>query len=169
MSPSDFELDPEVYTYLRNLSNRIHRGRSGHESIRPTELLHEAWMKASASSTEYQSREHFLAVATTAMRQILVDRARARMTARRGGEWSRVTLSGLAQDDDPVDVLQLDETLKKLEALDPRAARVVVLRTFGGMTQPEIAEVMEVSERSIRRTWRFAKAFLTINLTSTAG
>ena len=141
---------------------RIHdeRGRND-RTMQPTALLHEAWMKVTGSTCQYSSREHFLAVAARAMRQLLVDRARARMSLKRGGDWDRVTLSGVG--DDPsamLDVLSLDSALKKLAELDPVAADVAQLRTFGGMTVQETADALDISARSVNRKWRFATAVL---------
>ena len=125
-----------------------------------TALLHEAWMKLERSQTRFESRAHFIAVAAKAMRQILVNRARDRDTAKRGGGARRTTLTGLGESQDTVDLLALDRALDALEEVDPDAARVVLMRAFGGLTLAEVAEVLEVSERSVSRSWRFARAFL---------
>ena len=154
-------LDPETYAWLRNLAGRIHAEKGRNATLQPTALLHEAWMKVAASSSTYESKGHFLAIAARAMRQILVDRARARMSQKRGGDWDQVTLSGVG--DDPgrlLDVLELDRALSKLEAVDPDAARMAMLRTFGGMTAAEAAAATGTSVRSGQRHWRFARAFL---------
>ena len=154
-------LDPETYAYLRNLAGRIHAERGRNATLQPTALLHEAWMKVANSSSQYASREHFLAIAARAMRQILVDRARARLSQKRGGDWKQVTLSGVGDSPDRMlDVLELDRALGKPEAVDPVAAKVAVLRTFGGMTAPEAAEALDMSVRTLQRHWRFARVFL---------
>ena len=153
-------LDAETYAHLRALAGRVHAGRR-QGTLQPTALLHEAWLKVARSNCQFTDREHFLAVAARAMRQILVDRARARMSQKRGGDRHQVTLSGVG--DDPhriIDVLGLDAAMTKLEAVDPVAAKVAVMRTFGGMTAPETAEALGTSLRSVERAWRFARVFL---------
>lgn len=155
-------LDPETYAHLRAIAGRIHaeRGSNSH-TLQPTALLHEAWMKVRNGGAEYNSREHFMAVAARAMRQILIDGVRARLSQKRGGGWERVTLSGVGEAPNRLlDVLGLDAALSQLEAVDPRAAEVAVLRTFGGLTNVEAAAAMGISERGVYRSWRFAKVFL---------
>jgi RNA polymerase sigma-70 factor (ECF subfamily) len=155
-------LDPDTCAYLRNLAARIYseKGR-GDNTMQPTALLHEAWMKVANSSSKYESREHFLAVAARAMRQILVDRARARLSLKRGGNWDRVTLSGVGDSPDSLlDVLSLDEALKKLAEIDPIAADVAQLRTFGGMNVNETAHALDIATRTVNRKWRFATAVI---------
>lgn len=161
-------LDAETYAHLRNLASRIHARQGGRSTtIQPTALLHEAWMKVAHSSCVYNDRQHFLAVAARAMRQILVDRARARGSKKRGGEFRQVTLTGLGEDPSQLlDILDLDAALSQLEAVDEKAARVAVLRTFGGMTAEEAAEAMGMSLRTLQRSWRFARVFLAQKLTA---
>jgi RNA polymerase sigma factor (TIGR02999 family) len=147
---------------LRALAERIYfeRGR-GQQTLEPTALLHEAWMKLARSSSRYESRAHFVAVAARAMRQILVNRAQARQADKRGGDQQHTTLSGIAGGPElRLEVLVLDRALTELEAADPRSAEVALLRTFGGMTVPEVAEATGLSPRSVDRAWRFARAFL---------
>jgi RNA polymerase sigma-70 factor (ECF subfamily) len=155
-------LDPEAYRHLKAIAGRISSSRRGLDTIQPTALLHEAWEKLARNDRQYNSREHFMATAAQAMRQILVDRARARFTSKRGGgAMQRTTLSGLSGDGaQALDVLMLDEALGMLEALDPQAARIALLRTFSGMTVEETAETMGLSPRSVNRNWRFARAYL---------
>ena len=143
-------LDPELYAQLRALASRV-RGSRG-ATLQPTALLHEAWMKLERSQTRFESRAHFIAVAAKAMRQILVNRARDRDTAKRGGGARRTTLTGLGESQDTVDLLALDRALDALEEVDPDAARVVLMRAFGGLTLAEVAEVLEVSERMTSAT-----------------
>jgi RNA polymerase sigma factor (TIGR02999 family) len=154
-------LDEDTYAHLKNLARRIYaeRGRA-HQTIQPTVLLHEAWMKVERSEAEYESRAHFLACAAKAMRQILIDRARAQASAKRGNNPVRATLAGVSSGGADFDVVALDEILTQLHEIDPMAADVVTMRTFGGMTVPEAAQALGVSPRKVDRTWRFARAFL---------
>lgn len=165
--PYPHEIDPESYAHLKAVAERVFAQRGfGHASIQPTMLVHEAWMKVSASGSEYESRAHFVGVAARATRQILIDRARMRAAIKRGGEEQRrTTLTGLSGEDSrAVDILDLDKALTALEEVDPRAAQVAQLRTFGGLTVPEVAQAMDLSERTAARSWRAARAFLTARL-----
>ncbi|MCA9515093.1 MAG: sigma-70 family RNA polymerase sigma factor [Myxococcales bacterium] len=156
------ELLPLLYDHLRALAASQLRGRAGH-TLQPTALVHEAFLKLGGQDpTQWQGRSHFVAVAATAMRQILIDHARRTKSQKRGGDWARVTLSGVdagetAQD---VDVLALHHALERLAELDPRQARVVELRAFGGLTNAEVGEVVGLSERSVEKEWRRVKAWL---------
>ncbi|MEM6931393.1 MAG: ECF-type sigma factor [Myxococcota bacterium] len=162
MEPEPDEVTPDVYDRLRRLAGHIHHQLArGNQTIQPTVLLHEAWMKLVDSGTGVTSRAHFMAVAGRAMRQILVDHARARHAEKRGGQLVHTSLTGVG--DHPrsiIDVLALDAALDRLETLDADAGHVVLLRTFGGMTVAEVAEVLGVSTRRIERTWRFALSYL---------
>lgn len=159
-------LDPELYALLRGIARRVHRHRTGpHDTLQPTALLHEAWMKLQASDAQYEDRAHLLNTAARAMRQILVDRARRRGAVRHGANAARTSLSGLG--DDPrefTDVIALDAALTELEGLDPEGAQVVLLRTFAGLTVPEVAEALALSERTVNSRWRFARAWLATRL-----
>jgi len=135
--------------------------------MQPTVLLHEAWEKLSSAQSGYESPEHFKAVTALAMRQILVDRARRKASLKRGADAVQTTLSGLAVDgksESVVGLLDFDSALKALEALDPQASQVVILRTFGDLTVNEVAKVLETSPRTIERSWRFARGFLSRQL-----
>jgi RNA polymerase sigma factor (TIGR02999 family) len=156
-------LDPLIYAELRRLAGRVHRGRPG--SLQPTALLHEAWMKLDKSEAKFETREHFLAVASMAMRQILVNRARANATQKRGGDVRSTTLAEVAVSDGAVDLIDLDDALIALQEVDATAAQVVLMRTFGGLTEREIAVVLQTSHRTVARSWRYAKAFLKQRLT----
>ncbi len=158
----EVEFDEEIYKHLHALAGRIHKERGGEGStIQPTALLHEAWEKLARSSSRFRSRAHFMAVAARAMRQVMISRARARNANKRGGDWVRATLTGLGEDAPQlVDVIDLDNAIRELEKLDPGAAEVVMLRTFGGLTVEEVAEVTNASSRTVARTWRFARSFL---------
>ena len=159
------ELDAELYAHLRALAGRIHAERgSSADTLQPTALLHEAWEKLARSRGTWADRSHFVAVAARAMRQVMIDRARARGALQRN-VGRRTTLSGVG--DDPrseIDVLDLDAALRDLEALDPRSAQVALLRTFGGLSVPEIAAALDLSTRTINEDWRFARAWLATRL-----
>ena len=161
----DPSLDDETYDKLRRLAHKL-KGRSFDATIQPTALLHEAWMKVSRGAHEYTCREHFQAVAARAMRQILVDRARKRLSQKRGGGWQQVTLSGVGGTSQDLGVLDLDEALKALARVDRDASEVAQMRAFGGMSVPEVAAAMGVSESTVARKWRFARVFLLQRLES---
>ena len=133
-------------------------------TLQPTALVHEAYLRLfPEQAADWADRSHFLRCAARAMRQILVDHARRRNRRKRGGDRNRVPLdSGVAfvSDQRPDILLALDEALTRLEALDPRQAEVVELLYFTGMTQPEAAEALRVSPRTINREWRLARAWL---------
>ena len=157
------ELLPLVYDQLRAVARgQLARERPGH-TLQATALIHEAWLKlGDVGDAAPQDRAHFLALAARAMRQILVDHARRKKAGKRGGDWGRVTLDaalGHLQRDE-VDVLDVDEALERLAAFDPRRARVVELRYFGGLTMPEIAEALGVSQRTAEGDWFVARAWL---------
>lgn len=156
------ELTAELYAHLRAIARRV---CAGHDevTVEPTALVHEAWLKL-AGHPGFESRLHFLRSAALAMRQVLVDQARARASAKRGNRPARTTLSGIPGDTGTFDLVDLDASLSKLHALDPGAADVVLLRCFGGLTLEETAEVLELSERTISTRWRHARAWLIANL-----
>jgi len=138
-------------------------------SLEPRGLVHELYLKLVISPVEARDRKHFYAIAALAMRQILADRARRRKAAKRGGpERVQVTLSGLADDDRNVDVLAIDDALAKLELLSPRQARIVELRCLVGMSVAEVADALDVSERTVAAEWRLARAWLTRELAPAA-
>ncbi|MBL9140955.1 MAG: sigma-70 family RNA polymerase sigma factor [Phycisphaerae bacterium] len=153
-----------VYGELRALAGSMLRGQGNGQTLQPTALVHEAWLKlGAATGLQIQDRAHFMAIAATAMRQILVDQARARNAAKRGGGARRLSLDDLSAtsgDTAPEDVIAIDDCLKRLEALDARQARVVEMRVFAGMTVPETAEALSVSTRTVELDWRMARAWL---------
>ena len=155
-------LIPLVYEELRRLAGRHLDGeRSGH-TLQPTALVHEAYARLVDADIPYQDRTHFFAVASGTMRRVLVDHARARASARRGGGAARVTLDDrvAAESSDPTEILALDAALEKLAAVDPRKAKAIQLHVFGGLTYPEIATTLGVSEATVDRDLRMARAFL---------
>jgi len=156
--------DPAIYAHLHDLAGRIFRERGGASTLQPTAILHEAWLKVQRHGGDFVDRRHFVAVTCRAMRQILVDHARGRKTDKRGGELRRTTLDGVGLDSDPLDLLALDRALDELTTAHPRAAQVAQLRAFGGLTVPEIAEHLELSTSTVDRSWRTARAFLSVRL-----
>jgi RNA polymerase sigma factor (TIGR02999 family) len=151
---------PLVYDDLRRLARRQLRGGFGPQSVRPTELVHEAYVKLAIGGAEAANdRAHFMAIAARAMRQVLIDEVRNRKAAKRGGGWNRATLSGShwATDVDVDELLTLNDAL---DELDPRQRQVVECRFFGGLEEREIAEVLGVTERTVRRDWVKARAWL---------
>jgi RNA polymerase sigma factor (TIGR02999 family) len=154
-------LMPLVYDQLRALADaRLHREAAGH-TLTPTALVHEAYLKlAPAHALAPRDRAHFLAIASRAMRQVLVDHARSRLARKREGGWERATMTegiGNAREVDPTELLALDEALGRL---DPRQRTVVECRVFGGMEEQEIASALGLSERTVRRDWVKARAWL---------
>jgi RNA polymerase sigma factor (TIGR02999 family) len=155
-------LVPLVYDELREAARRQLR-RVGPQTIHTTELVHEAYAKlVSSARVPASSRAHFFGAASRAMRQVLVDRARARTAAKRSGG-RRVTVDFDRADlgDDPAEeILAVHEALERLAEFDERSARVVECRFFGGLTEPETAEALGVSERTVTRDWADARAWL---------
>lgn len=154
---------PHVYEELHRIAHRELARRGGNEALRTTGLLHEAYLKlVDHARLDVESRSHFLAVAATAMRHILIDYARARQTQKRGGAWRRISLDeGPATADARLEeLIDLDDALGRLERFDDRLARVVECRFFGGMTVDETATALDVSPRTVDRAWQKAKAWL---------
>ena len=166
------DLMPLVYDELRRIAVRyISRERPG-QTLQPTALVNEAYVRLSAERPrEFANKTHFLAIAALSMRQILVQRARARRALKRGGAPHRVTLddSNLrAATPAGVDVLALDEALTRLAVLDADQARIVELRYFGGLTVEETADVLGISPATVKRHWAMARAWLKQTLESPA-
>lgn len=156
-------LVPLVYDELRHAAHRQLRKRPPGTMLDTTELVHEAYLRlADPSDPDWRDRQHFLAVAALAMRQILVDRARRRATAKRGGGAQVVPFeeSKVGADRRAAELLALDEALSALNSRDERLVRVVELRYFLGLSFTEIGEVLGLCERSARRDWVKARAFL---------
>jgi RNA polymerase sigma-70 factor, ECF subfamily len=156
---------PLVYDELRRIAARyISRERPG-QTLQATALVNEAYVRLAAERPrEFANKTHFLAIAALSMRQILVQRARARKAAKRGGAPHRITLDDRNIDQAhlpaDVDVLALDEALSKLAALDAEQARIVELRYFGGLTVEETAAAVGVSPATVKRQWAMARAWL---------
>ena len=156
-----------VYEMLRGRAHWMMSSEAVGHTLQPTALVHEAFLKlADTDAAEWVSRSHFLAVATRAMRQVLIDYARYRSREKRGSGWCRITLQDDAispDGDDTFDILELihlDRALRDLEAQHERMGRVVEMKIFGGMTMDEIAEHLEVSKRTAEGDWFFARRWL---------
>ena len=156
-----------VYSELKRLAHSIRAGHAG-ETLNTTSLVHEAYLKLSSARTlELRSRTHFFAVAARAMRQILVDTARAQMAQKRGGGQAPFVTFDESQHLDPMrpaQVIALDEALARLEAIDPRRAQVVEQRLFAGLTSEETSQLLGISKPTVDRDWRAARAWLAVEL-----
>lgn len=155
-------LIPLLYRELHGLAEARIRGEGPGHTLTPTALVHEAYLKLSGGEGfSARDRAHFLSIAARAMRQVLVDHARARNAGKREGGWARVTLDhvagGAVRDPDPGELLALDQAL---DTLDRRQRQVVECRVFAGMPESEIALALEVTERTVRRDWVKARAWL---------
>jgi RNA polymerase sigma factor (TIGR02999 family) len=155
------QLLPLVYDELRQLAAaQMAREKPG-QTLGATALVHEAYLRL-VGDQHFDSRRHFFAAAATAMRRILVERARHKRSARHGGRMVRRDLGQIdvAASDDSDDLPALDEALRRLAAADPTAAQLVELRFFAGLTVPQAAELMNLSARTADRLWAYARAFL---------
>jgi RNA polymerase sigma-70 factor (ECF subfamily) len=161
------QLTPIVYAELHRIA-QAYLGRQGQDHTwQPTELIGEAFVRLLKSKpTDWQTRTHFYATAAMCMRQILVDHARRKRSEKRGGGAMAVTLEEAADPSsgDAVDILAVDDALRELQAFDERKARIVELRYFGGMSQPEIAEAVGVHSNTVAKDLRLAEAWLRTRL-----
>lgn len=166
---AEARLLPFLYDQLRDRAMAMMRRESPAHTLQPTALVHEAYMRLVGSDMpEWQNRTHFLAVSAEVMRRVLVDHGRRRNRQKRGGDQTRVSLEvglGLAVDHD-ADVLALEDVLEELSALNPRQARIIVYRFYGGMTVSEVADELGVSKRTVEAEWTMAKAWLKKALTA---
>jgi RNA polymerase sigma factor (TIGR02999 family) len=154
---------PLIYGELRRLAERQLRQEPDGHTLSPTALVHEAYMRlVDYSRMEWSGRSHFLAVASTAMRRILVDHARGQRSEKRGGALRRVPIDSveLGADERSELLLALDEALGRLQALDRRQAQVVECRFFGGLTEEETAEALGIGLRTAKRDWAKARSWL---------
>ncbi|MEM7248190.1 MAG: ECF-type sigma factor [Acidobacteriota bacterium] len=154
-SDSLFEL---VYQELRQAARRLGPDRS----LQPTDLVHEVFLRL--RDRDWESPEHFRAVASVAMRQVVIDRSRRRDTMKRGGERQRITLSGLGSEPHEMDLIDVERVLQRLETMDSRKGNIVTMRIFGGMELNEIADSISVSLSTVKREWRTARAWLMAEL-----
>jgi RNA polymerase sigma factor (TIGR02999 family) len=157
------KLMPLVYDELRRLAHRyLRRERQGH-TLETTAVVNEAYLRlVDQRAADWQNRTHFFAASAQAMRHILVDYARQKHAKKRGGEAHTVALdeAAVASSGRAAELIALDEALQGLGALHPRRCKVVELRYFGGLNNREVAEVLRVSEVTVERDWRFARAWL---------
>ncbi|MHC4696039.1 MAG: sigma-70 family RNA polymerase sigma factor [Planctomycetota bacterium] len=161
------KLLPLVYDQLRAVADSYFRRQPSGHTLQPTALVHEAYLRLVGSADEqWSSRAHFFAVASKAMRQILINHAERRGAAKRGGNRQKVTLdeASTPAPERDVDLLVLDEALTKLSALSERMGQVVELRFFGGLTVDEVAHVLKVSKRTVEGDWQTARAWLSREL-----
>lgn len=161
------ELLPLIYGELRRLAAHKMANEAPGQTLQPTALVHEAWLRLNDSTRqEWHGREHFFSAAAEAMRRILVENARRKMRVRHGGGLQRVEGEvfdlPIAQDDEKC--LRVNEALEQLAAADPRKAEVVKMRVFAGLRVQEIAVILNSSEKTVQRDWTFAKAWLTREL-----
>jgi RNA polymerase sigma factor (TIGR02999 family) len=159
---------PLVYDALRRIAENHLHGEQ-HATLSPTALVHEAYERmVDLDRVTYESRRHFFALASRAMRRILVDRARKQQAAKRGARAEHVAAhdAPLVATLPPTEILALDDALTRLEALDERKAKVVHLRFFGGFTVEETAEIIGVASATVRRDWTLAKAWLRKEMTA---
>lgn len=153
------EFAKKMYTDLHRIAGNYLREERADHTLQPTALIHEAYLKV-ASRQDWKSATHFRAVASNAMRQILVDHARARGRQKRRGGRVLLTSNNAVQDDRGLEVIALDEALSELGKLDDRKAKVVELRFFGGLTIKESAQVLGISPKTVEADWYFARAWL---------
>lgn len=157
-------LIPLVYDQLHRLAAARFGHERGNHTLQPTALVHEAYLRLIPQRrVHWQSRAHFIGVAAQLMRRILIDHARGRHAAKRGGLPDKVTLPSVARRPSApseIDVLALDDALERLTVLDAQQGRIVELRFFGGLTVEETAEVLGISAATVKRDWRLAKAWL---------
>lgn len=154
---------PVIHEELGQIARRyMKKERAGH-TLETGALINEAYLRlVDQDRLQWRNRAHFYAIAATTMRRVLVDHARTRNYQKRGGGAPRVTLDEALQpgSERSLDLVELDDALNDLEAMDPQKSRLVVMRFFGGLTHDEIAEVMEVSTSTVERQWRLARAWL---------
>jgi len=156
------KLFPLVYQELHRLAaGYMHRERKDH-TLQPTALINEAYLRLAREDIDWQNREHFIGVAANVMRRVLVDHARAHNAAMRGGGLARVELEDniAVSEERSGELVLLDDALTRLEALNPRQAKVVELRYFGGLSVEQVASILGVAPRSVKRDWALARVWL---------
>ena len=165
------DLLPLVYDELHRLARSYFRRERGEHTLQPTALVHEAYIRLVDQRAPLESRGHFMAVAATQMRRVLLDYARKHRAARRGGADKKVLLEDtmVISEQQPVDIILLNTALERLGQLDAKQAQLVELRFFGGLSVEECAEVMGVSPATVKRSWSSARAFLHREMTGARG
>ncbi|MBS1834512.1 MAG: sigma-70 family RNA polymerase sigma factor [Acidobacteria bacterium] len=155
-------LTPLIYENLKQIAARYMAGENAGHTLSATALVHEAYLRLLGAEVSWQDKSHFLAIASREMRRVLVDHARSNKRQKRGGEWFRVSLNDIdhAKEANTLDVIAIESALLHLEQIDERKAQVIDLMVFGGLTAVEAAHVLQVSEVTVRREWRMAKAWL---------
>ncbi len=156
-------LVPEVYAELRSIAARYLRRERGNHTLQATALVHEVYLRLTGKlDLPWESRAHFYAVASQVMRRYLTDYARRTHAKKRGGEQPVLSLEEVRVGEAPaaIELVALDQALARLEEMDPRRAKVVEMRFFGGMTEDEIGEVLGTSRRTVRRDWEVARAWI---------
>jgi RNA polymerase sigma-70 factor, ECF subfamily len=154
---------PLVYAELHRIARRAWSQNPHNNTLQPTALINEAYLKlANAESATFQDRCHFFAVACKAMRQILVNHAKSRLSGKRGGGLMSLSIDDVqpAVHEEAAEIVALHEALEALHVVDPRKSMVVEMRYFGGLSMEEIAEAMGVSIRTVNRDWRLARSWL---------
>ena len=164
------DIFPLIYNELKKLANNYLRNERGNHTLQPTALVHEAYLKlVDHTRINWQNRAHFLGMAATIMRQILIDHARKHRAGKRGGANENLQMEEsiiIVTDKKSMDLIALDEALKDLANFDEFKSKLVELRYFGGLSVEETAEVLEVSEITVKRHWRMAKAWLAEAITT---
>jgi RNA polymerase sigma factor (TIGR02999 family) len=156
------DLMPLVYDELRALADIYMRRERSNHTLQPTALVHEAFLRLVDQKIQLQNRAHFFGVAAQAMRHILVEHARARHAAKRGGEAQKLSLDEAMDkpEEREVDLIALDDAMNDLAKFDPQQARIVELRYFAGLTIEEVAEVVGISPATVKREWHMARTWL---------
>lgn len=157
------KLFPLVYNELRRMSRNQLKGERKHHTINATALVHEAYIRfVGKDNLDMNNRAHFFCLAAKSMREILIDYARKRRAAKRGGDQPLVTFDehSMKREARAEELIELDDMLKALQSEVPRASQIVELKFFGGLTYDEIANVLSISVPTVRRDWRFAQAWL---------
>lgn len=158
------ELLPLVYSQLKAMAGNQLKGERPNHTLNATALVHEAYLKlVHQDRVSWQNRAHFFAIAAQAMRRVLINYAKSRLADKRGGGQPIVTFNEevMSGDSPAEEIIALDEALTRLKEIDERQSRIIELRFFGGLTEQEVAQVMKISESTVKRDWRMARAWLT--------
>ncbi|MEM7519134.1 MAG: ECF-type sigma factor, partial [Planctomycetota bacterium] len=165
-SEASGELLKLVYSELRDLAGLVFQQYPGEVTLQPTVLVHDVFLKLCSANCPWSGSRHFYSVAAMAMRRILMDAAKSRSRLKRGGDRNRITLGGLSEEDtgSELDLVTLNDALLKLASLSERQARVVELRFLTGLPVERVAEVLDLSQKTVANDWRAARAFLSREL-----